>query len=98
MGFKNLKTIYFFLKDYKRYVLGISIFSMLFAFFEGLNVVVLFPIISSVLKQDAATGQASGVIRILNAVIRTIPVGDTFIAACIFVIIIVVYMCSYTQK
>ncbi len=91
MKFGHLKTILFFIKDYKRYILGVTIFSILFAIFEGLNIAVLFPIMSSVMKEDVAAGGSSGIIRMLNALIRIIPVKDTFIAACIFVIIAVIF-------
>lgn len=90
MKITQLKTILFFIKDYKRYVFGILALSLLYAVFEGLNVVVLFPIISSVIKGGVAAGGDSGIIQILNRLIKIIPVEDTFIGACIFVIIAVV--------
>ena len=90
MKFGQLKTILFFIKDYKRYILGVTIFSALFALFEGLNIAVLFPVISSVMKEDVAAGSSSGIMQMLNRLIGIVPIKDTFIAACIFVIIIVV--------
>ena len=86
----QLKTILFFAKDYKRYVFGILALSLFYAIFEGLNIVVLFPIISSVIKGGVTAGGDSGIIQILNTLIGIIPVKDTFIAACIFVIIVVI--------
>ena len=90
MKIAQLKTILFFVKDYKRYVFGILALSFLYAVFEGLNIVVLFPIISSVIKGGVAAGGDSGIIQILNRLITIIPVKDAFIGACIFVIIAVV--------
>jgi len=90
MKSRHLKTILFFVKDYKRYIFGIFIFSLLFAIFEGLNVAVLFPIISSVINEGVKAGEGSRIIQILNILIETVPVKDAFIAACIFVVIVVV--------
>ena len=90
MKMTQLKTILFFVKDYKRYTCGILALSLFYAIFEGLNIVVLFPIISSVIKGGVTAGGDSGIIQILNTLIGIIPVKDTFIAACIFVIIVVI--------
>ena len=90
MKIKQLKTIIFFVRNYKRYVFGVFLLSFLFAVFEGLNVAVLFPIISSALNNDAMTGGESGIIHLLNKIIGVIPVKDMFIAACIFIIVVVV--------
>lgn len=89
MKLKQLKTILFFVKNYKRYIFGIFILSFIFAALEGMNVAVLFPIINSVLKGDYIGGD-SRVIQILDKLINVMPAKDTFIAACILVIIIVV--------
>ncbi|MFA4991111.1 MAG: ABC transporter ATP-binding protein [Candidatus Omnitrophota bacterium] len=89
-GFKNLRTALFFVRDYKRHVFGILALSALYAVFEGLNIAVLFPIISSVVSPDApAAGAEIGIVRFLNRLIGVIPVKDVFIAACIFVIVVV---------
>jgi len=90
MRFKNLRTILFFVKNYKRYIFGVSMLSVVYAVFEGLNIVVLFPIISSVLKGEVKTGEKSTIIQALNRLIEIIPIKDIFIATCIFIIIIVV--------
>jgi len=90
MKIRQLKTILFFIKDYKRYVFGVSVLSILYAFFEGLNIVVLFPIISSVIKGGAKTGEESLIIGALNKLIGIMPIKDIFIAACIFIIIVVI--------
>jgi len=91
MKFKNLKTIWFFVKNYKRYMFGILVLSILYAFFEGLNIVVLFPIISSVIEGGVKAGEGSSIIGMLNKLIEIMPIKDIFIAACVFVIIIVIF-------
>ncbi len=90
MAFKYLKTILFFQRKYNRYLMGILVLSVLYAFFEGLNVAVLFPIVNSVIKADIPASKESVVINFLDKLIGFIPIRDTFIAACILVIIIVV--------
>lgn len=90
MKVKNLKTILFFVKDYKRYVFEVSFLSIMYAFFEGLNIAVLFPIISSVIGDGVRTGEKSSIIVALNKLIGIIPIKDIFIAACVFVIIVVI--------
>jgi ABC-type multidrug transport system fused ATPase/permease subunit len=42
------------------------------------------------MKEDVAIGSTSRIMQMLNRLIGIIPISDTFIAACIFVIIIVV--------
>ena len=91
MIFKDLKSVIFLVKDYKRYILGILTLSFLYAFFEGLNIAVLFPIIDSVISTGTAPGSQSGIIRFLNRVIGFIPVKDIFISACIFIIVVVIF-------
>lgn len=87
----RLETLLFFIKGYKKYIFGVSIFSILFAIFEGLNVAILFPIISSVINSDVGSNMNGGrVIQILNSIIRIIPIKDMFIATCIFLIVIVI--------
>lgn len=90
MKLKELKIILFFTKGYGRYIFGVSALSILYAFFEGLNIAVLFPIIDSVIKEGARTGADSAIIRTLNRLIGIMPVKDAFIAACLFIIIAVV--------
>ncbi len=89
MKHKTWGTILFFIKNYKRYIFGILTLSVLYAVFEGLNIAILFPIINSVINVDAAAGSGGRFIRILNTLIGIIPIKDIFIAACIFIIIIV---------
>lgn len=89
MNPKQFRNILFFVKDYKRYILSVFVFSLLFAVFEGMNVAVLFPIIGSVLGEGLAGGDA-GIIRVMNKLIGVVPVRDPFIAACIFMIIVVI--------
>lgn len=88
MKHKTWDTILFFIKNYKRYIFGILMLSVLYAIFEGLNIAVLFPVINSVINVDVAAGSGGRFIRILNTLIGIIPIKDTFIAACIFIIII----------
>jgi len=90
MKYKNLKTIWFFVRGYKGYVIGVSILSVLYAFFEGMSIVVLFPIVSSVIEGGAKAGEGSSVIGMLNKLIDIMPIKDIFIAACVFIIIIVI--------
>ncbi|MDP8230777.1 MAG: ABC transporter ATP-binding protein [Candidatus Gorgyraea atricola] len=90
MKYKQLKTIAFFLKNYKSYIFGILICSALYAIFEGLNIAVLFPIINSVIKDGMATGEGSKIIQFLNLLISVVPAKDTFISACIIVVAIVI--------
>jgi ABC-type multidrug transport system fused ATPase/permease subunit len=90
MRFKDLEAVLFFQKNYKRYIIAILILSLLYAVFEGLNIAVLFPIITSVINIDASVVEGGGIIKFLNRLIGIIPVKDTFIAACILVIIVVV--------
>lgn len=87
----QLKIILFFIKNYKRYILGILLCSFLFAFFEGLNIVVLFPIVSSVINEDVKAGGDSAAVKAINALIGILPIKDVFISACIFIIIIIVF-------
>jgi ABC-type multidrug transport system fused ATPase/permease subunit len=90
MRFKDLETILFFQKKYKRYVISVLMLSVLYAVFEGLNVAVLFPIINSFIKTDVAAIGGGSLVGFLNRLIEFIPVKDVFIGACILVIIIVV--------
>ncbi|MFC1509921.1 ABC transporter ATP-binding protein, partial [Candidatus Omnitrophota bacterium] len=72
-------------------MLSIFVLSIFYAFFEGLNIVVLFPIISSMVEGSAKAGEGSSIITALNKLIEIMPIKDMFIAACVFVIIIVVF-------
>jgi len=87
---KESRLSLFFIRNYKIYVISIFIFSFLFAIFEGLNVAILFPIIDSVLKESVKPGQGPTIIQGLYKLIGIIPVKDTFIAACILIIIVVI--------
>ena len=89
MMFKDLKSVIFFVKDYKRHIFGILFFSVLYAVSESLNIAILFPIINSVMGANAVSGAESGIIKFLNRLIEFIPVKDTFVAACVFIIIVV---------
>ena len=51
---------------------------------------VLFPIISSVIEGGVKTGEGSSIIGALNKLIEIMPIKDIFIAACVFVIVIVI--------
>lgn len=88
---KYLKTIWFFLKNYKVYVFWVFIFSVSYAVFEGLSIAILFPIIKAVIETDAAPGSGGGVAKILNVLIKIIPVNDIFIAACMFMILAILF-------
>lgn len=90
MKLQQLKTILYFIKGYERYIFGIFIFSFLFAFFEGLNIVVLFPLVNSIVAGDANLTGNSTIIKTLNMLIRIIPVKDMFIATCLFLIVVVI--------
>ena len=90
MKINYLSTILFFIKNYKRYIFGVLILSFLYALFEGLNIVILFPIISSVIEGGVKAGETSSIITVLNKVIEAMPIKDVFIAACVFVIIVVI--------
>ena len=91
MKYKNLKTIWFFTKDYKKYIFGVASLSILYAFFEAMNIAVLFPIISSIINGAVKTGESSSIIRALNKAMQILPIKDTFITACIFVIVVVIF-------
>jgi hypothetical protein len=86
---REIRTILFFIRGYKGRMALVSLFSVLFAVFEGLNVAVLFPLISLILQLDLNAAGGPGLIRILNRVIGFIPVNDPFIAACLLIIIVV---------
>ncbi|MCX5715319.1 MAG: ABC transporter transmembrane domain-containing protein, partial [Candidatus Omnitrophica bacterium] len=90
MRSKDAKTIFFFIKKYKKYITWITTFSILYAIFEGLSIAALFPIINSVVNMNSVVASGGGVIKLLNIFIRIIPVKDVFIAACIFVILTVI--------
>src|SRR3989338_783260 len=90
MNVTRPQTLIFFIKDYKGYIFAVSALSILYAVFEGLNIAVLFPIINSIIKADASAGSGGGIISLLNRIIQIIPVKDAFIAACIFVIVVVI--------
>lgn len=91
MNLIYLRVILFFIKNYKIYVIGILVLSLLYAIFEGLNIAALFPIITSVINIDAGPEGGSGILKFLNALIGIIPVKDIFIGACILVILIVIF-------
>ena len=84
------KTTLFFIKSYKRYIFGISVLSILFAIFEGLNVAVLFPIVDRILQGGVKAGNHSAIIRGINMLIAVVPIKDMFIATCVFIIAVVI--------
>jgi len=90
MKLGKAKIILFFIRNYKRYIFVISVLSSLYAIFEGLSVAALFPIINSVINMDSnAIEKESGIIHILNNIIKMMPIKDIFIAACFFIILAV---------
>lgn len=85
-----MKTILFFIKNYKRHIFSVCIFSVFFALFEGLNIVVIFPIIKSVIKAENVVGQNSRILVLMNKIVGVISKDDMFMGACILVIVVVV--------
>ncbi|MFC1621024.1 ABC transporter ATP-binding protein [Candidatus Omnitrophota bacterium] len=89
MNPKTSSTLWFFIKDYKRYVFFVFLLSILFAIFEGLNVALLLPLVSSILNQGAVatSGKIAGVLNVLMGIL---PIKDVFMSTCAFLIIAVI--------
>jgi len=90
MKFKHSRTVIFFVRNYKRYIFSVSILSILYAVFEGLNIAIIFPIINSVIAADAKKASVGGIIRLLNRLLEILPIKDVFIGACLLVVLIVI--------
>ena len=90
----GLKTIWFFLKPYKFYLVVLIGICLLNGLLETLHMALLYPILNASLE-SGGVGNDNPFFRILNDVAEVIPVDDKLISSCIlFAVLTVLYSAS----
>jgi len=82
-----LQLLKYFYKPYIFLLTVISLFGILFAIFESINVAVAFPIVNSILGSNS-TQSGSRIVEYIQKVIQIIPIEDKFVA--IFLLFLIV--------
>src|SRR3989339_627118 len=90
--YKNSRLMYvgYFIKPYPYYIVGITILSFVSAVFDGINVLLLFSILNKMMEVGGQSSLDGGVLLKINSLVSYIPVKDSFIAACLLLLISVV--------
>lgn len=87
----GLKTIWFFLKPYKIYLLSLLGLGLIIGLLETLHMALLYPILNASLD-SSGIGDNNLFFKILNEVAAIIPVDDILVSSCIlFVILTILY-------
>ena len=96
----RLRIIWYFLKPYPHYLIGIVALSFANAFFEAINVLFIFSLLSTLMNVGAVGNLGGGVLKAVNMVVGILPIKDPLVAAASLLIASVILrnVFGYLQK